>query len=257
MSTNSCHLIDLLKPNDYDLNSRKYRRVRIVVVSDTHEDHRRIQIPDGDILLHCGDFTNCHHWYNLSDNQIPQSLIDFNHWLGELPHQHKIVIGGNHEIGLNKCSKEDIQRNYLTNCIYLKDELIEVEGITIYGCSWGEGEQSKWKSISSHVDVLMTHIPPQYILDLAYQPKESPSKDPCSMCNNSIHGVYRHWGSRRLLNEMIGRIQPRVHCFGHVHDDFGYRSNQFGLDTLFINAAADLTKLTIQFDFYVDLRKEK
>ena len=257
MAKESSEVIDLFKPNDYDENPSEYRRLRIVVVSDTHEDHRMIEIPDGDILLHCGDFTNRHHWSNLSDNEVPRSVIDFNRWLRRLAHKHKIVIGGNHEVNFKKYSQEEIQAKYLTNSIYLKDGLIEIEGISIYGCSWAIGEQSKWKSIPSNIDILMTHIPPRYILDLAYQPQKSPSKEPCSMCNNSIHGIYEHWGSKSLLNEIIERIQPRVHCFGHVHDDFGSRSNQFGLNTLFINAAADLTKRTIQFDFYVDLRKEK
>ena len=252
-SNSSSEVTDLFKPNDYDENPSKYRRVRFVVVSDTHEDHQSIRIPDGDIFLHCGDFTNRHHWFNLPDNQIPRSLVDFNQWLGKLPHQYKIVIGGNHDIAIEKFSKDDIQRNYLTNCIYLKDELVEIEGISIYGCSWSNDEQSKWNLIPSNINILMTHIPPKSILDSAFQSKKSPSKKLCSMPSNSIYGV----GSKRLLNEIIGRIQPRVHCFGHVHDDFGSRSNQFGLDTLFINAAADLTKKTVQFDFYVRLKTEK
>ena len=136
MSNHSSEIIDLFKPNDYDQNNGKYKRIRIVVVSDTHEDHRMIKIPDGDILLHCGDFTNRHHWLNLSDEQIPQSLIDFNQWLGQLPHRYKIVIGGNHDVNLEKHSQEEIQSKYLTNCIYLRDQLIKIEGISIYGCSW-------------------------------------------------------------------------------------------------------------------------
>lgn len=31
--------------------------VRIVAVSDTHNHHRSLQVPDGDILIHAGDFT--------------------------------------------------------------------------------------------------------------------------------------------------------------------------------------------------------
>ena len=249
MSKHSSEIIDLFKPNDYDQNIGKYKRIRIVVVSDTHEDHRMIKIPDGDILLHCGDFTNRHHWFNLSDEQIPQSLIDFNQWLGQLPHRYKIVIGGNHDVNLEKHSQEEIQSKYLTNCIYLRDQLIEIEGISIYGCSWSTDGESKWNLIPSNVDILMTHIPPKSILDSAFQPKNSSLKEIGSRRNNSIHGV----GSKSLLNEIIGRIRPRVHCFGHIHDSFGYTSNQFGLNTLFMNAAADLTKRSIQFNFYLSL----
>ena len=31
--------------------------VRVVVISDTHTSHRQLVLPDGDILIHCGDFT--------------------------------------------------------------------------------------------------------------------------------------------------------------------------------------------------------
>jgi hypothetical protein len=253
----SFQIIDILKPNDYDKNVTRYQKVRVVIVSDTHKNHEMIEIPNGDIFLHCGDFTNRHDWQNLSYGQIPQSIINFNQWLGKLPHRYKIVICGNHEIGFNKLSKEEIQSKYLTNCIYLKDELIEIEGIAIYGCPWpfNQNYRTKWPSIPSHIDILMTHIPPQFILDLAYQPKTSPSKEPCSMCNNQIHGYYGHWGSKSLAKEIFKRIQPRIHCFGHVHDDFGYKYDRYGSGTCFINAAADLTKKSFQFNFYVDLQK--
>jgi Icc-related predicted phosphoesterase len=245
--------LDLLKPIDYDENNERYDKIRIVVVSDTHEQHEMIQIPDGDILLHCGDFTNRHHWSNLSNNEIPRSIIDFNQWLGRLPHQYKIVICGNHEVGFKNLSKEEIQSKYLTNCIYLKDELIRIKGISIYGSPWSfdQSFRSKWSLIPSNIDILMTHIPPQYILDLAYVPNK-PSNEPCSICNNSIHSFYEHWGSRSLAKEIFRRIHPRIHCFGHVHDHFG---SKYDHRTLFINGAADLTKQTIQFYFYRDLKK--
>jgi hypothetical protein len=31
--------------------------VRVVCLSDTHWEHRRIRVTDGDILIHCGDFS--------------------------------------------------------------------------------------------------------------------------------------------------------------------------------------------------------
>jgi Icc-related predicted phosphoesterase len=249
--------IDVLKPDDYDENTAKYRKISVVVVSDTHKHHQMMTIPDGDIFLHCGDFTNRHDWSNLSDDEIPQSIIDFNEWLGKLKHRHKIVIHGNHEIGFKNISDEEIKSKYLTNCIYLNDELIEIEGINIYGSSWTftQNFQTKWSIIPSHVDILMTHVPPQFILDLAYQPKKSPSIEPCSMCNNAVHGSYGHWGSQSLYKEISQRIQPRVHCFGHVHDDPGFKFDQDGTGTLFINAAADLSKQSIKFNFYIQLQK--
>ncbi|CAF4903818.1 unnamed protein product, partial [Rotaria socialis] len=143
---NSSKIIDIIKPIGYDENPERYRSISAVVVSDTHKKHEKIQIPDVK-----------------KNNEIPRSVIDFNRWLGTLPHKHKIVNCGNHELGFENLSKERIQSKLLTNCIYLKDELIQVEGITIYGCAWqfnGDYE-TKWSLIPSDIDILMTHIPPQ------------------------------------------------------------------------------------------------
>ncbi|CAF3775759.1 unnamed protein product [Rotaria sp. Silwood1] len=177
----SSKIIGILKPMDYDENSERYKSISILIVSDTHKNHEKINIPDGDIFLHCGDFTNKDDWRNLTNDQIPQSVIDFNQWLGRLTHKHKIVICGNHEIVA--------------------------------------------------------------------------STEPCSICNNTVHGSYGHWDSKSLIKEIRQKIQPRIHCFGHVHDDNGYKYDQHANGTLFINAAANLTRQCFKLNFYLDLQK--
>ena len=57
--------------------------LRLVCVSDTHGRHRHVNVPPGDILIHAGDFT---HFGKEKD------VTDFNDWLGEQDHSHKIVI---------------------------------------------------------------------------------------------------------------------------------------------------------------------
>jgi hypothetical protein len=64
----------------------------LVLTSDTHELHRELDVPDGDILVHSGDpslFSR-----NLS------AVEDFSDWLDELPHPYKIVVPDNHEFFL-------------------------------------------------------------------------------------------------------------------------------------------------------------
>src|ERR1700726_2700515 len=63
--------------------------LRLVLLSDTHELHREVEVPTGDILIHAGDFTMF--------SKSMEAVVDFNDWLGELPHRHKIVVPGNHE----------------------------------------------------------------------------------------------------------------------------------------------------------------
>jgi 3',5'-cyclic AMP phosphodiesterase CpdA len=63
--------------------------VRIVLVADTHGEHRTLHVPDGDILIHAGDLTLF--------NRSRDSVRDFNRWLFKLPHIRKFVIPGNHD----------------------------------------------------------------------------------------------------------------------------------------------------------------
>jgi hypothetical protein len=63
--------------------------LRLVLPSDTHALHPEVEVPDGDILIHAGDFTL------LSESM--DEVADFNRWLGELRHRYKIVVPGSHE----------------------------------------------------------------------------------------------------------------------------------------------------------------
>ena len=57
--------------------------MRLVVISDTHGLHNRIEdLPDGDVLVHAGDFMNS--GYDLRD------ILSFNRWLGEQPFKHSV-----------------------------------------------------------------------------------------------------------------------------------------------------------------------
>ena len=60
--------------------------MRLVCLSDTHNLHDDIAIPDGDILIHAGDLTDT----GLLKNVNTQLEI-----LSKLPHKYKIFIAGN------------------------------------------------------------------------------------------------------------------------------------------------------------------
>ncbi|KAJ4291822.1 hypothetical protein N0V90_009718 [Kalmusia sp. IMI 367209] len=64
---------------------------RVVCISDTHNE--RPSIPDGDILIHAGDLTQNGTFAEL------QAQLD---WLRKLPHKHKIVVAGNHDLLLDE-----------------------------------------------------------------------------------------------------------------------------------------------------------
>ena len=176
-------------------------KTKIVIISDTHGMHRKVKIPDGDILLHCGDALN-----HGTLNELP----DFNNWLGELPHKHKIIIAGNHDAIFS--DMPTIAKEMLTNAVYLEDSFVTVAGLKIYGSPWTrhwgywsfmESEErlkERWKLIPNDVDILMTHGPAFELLD------EVPSGE--------------NTGSPSLL-KVIERIRPKLFESGHIHNSYG------------------------------------
>ena len=62
--------------------------LRLICISDTHCQLDKIKIPNGDILIHSGDFT-----YNGSLQEVSKELTLF----GKFPHKYKICCAGNHD----------------------------------------------------------------------------------------------------------------------------------------------------------------
>lgn len=177
--------------------------MKIVCISDTHTKHRKATIPDGDLLIHAGDI--CHFG---KDKDV---LLDFNDWIGNLPHQHKIVIAGNHDKILER--DPDPSGNFISNAHYLKDELLELEGLRIWGSPatpWfrgaafnyhrGEEIAKIWSLIPDKLDILITHGPPHGILDRTWFGLKVGCKD---------------------LQKKVEEIKPRLHIFGHIHEQAG------------------------------------
>lgn len=193
------------------------KNLKIVAISDTHTKHHRLEIPPGDLLIHAGDFTNRG---SLKDVEV------FNEFLGTLPHRYKIVIAGNHDFCFERQPSE--ARALLTNCIYLEDEGVEIEGVRIYGSPWqpefhnwafnlkrGEALAQKWALIPEDTDILITHGPPYGYLDKVF-----------------LGG--RQVGCEDLL-QRVKEIKPKYHIFGHIHEAAGIDSNGH---TTFINASS-------------------
>jgi Icc-related predicted phosphoesterase len=186
----------------------------IVLISDTHELHREIEVPAGDILIHAGDFT--------MNSRSAEKLIDFNEWLGELPHADRVVIPGNHDSVVEDASR----RALITNATLLINASVEIIGLKFWGSPatplLGEAfgvvsdtaRAKVYSLIPADTDILVTHGPPYGILD------QAPGSD-------------RHEGCHQLF-AAVQTLKPMLHVFGHVHGAYGTYSTD---DTLFVNAA--------------------
>lgn len=141
------------------------RRLRFVCISDTHGLHDQMlhPLPPGDVLIHCGDFT---------DLGSTREMQEFDHYIGRQAHPVKLVIAGNHERELDQGFIK--RRHLLSNALYLEDSGVTLAGGCLvygspyqpaFGCQWAFNRPNdilaqKWADIPTRVDVLMTHTPP-------------------------------------------------------------------------------------------------
>jgi Icc-related predicted phosphoesterase len=192
--------------------------VRMVCISDTHNFHSKIDVPDGDVLIIAGDV--CVHG-------SVYELAAVNEFLGSLPHRHKLLVAGNHDWCFANLVEREEARRLLKNAIYLEDSGVEINGVKYWGSPWqpefhhwafnlprGPKLAEVWAKIPSDTDVLITHTPPFSILDK--------------------NGNGDHCGCGALLDALNNRVQPRIHVFGHVHESYGTLEAD---GTTFINAS--------------------
>src|SRR5262245_14069279 len=180
--------------------------MKVVLLSDTHNLHDRIEVPEADLLIHAGDAT--------MKGRL-EEVLAFDAWLGTLPHRHKVVVAGNHDFLFERQPRE--ARQALRNAVYLQDSGVEIEGLAIWGSPWqpwfhdwafnlerGEPLRAVWSRIPEGTDVLVTHGPPYGILDEVLPSPHGPPQDPHAGCEDLLAAVRR--------------IRPRVHLFGHIHE---------------------------------------
>eukprot|EP01084_Bolivina_argentea_P313420 542765_1 len=221
------------KPSNNDSNNDAIKRISIVHISDTHQKHDQLTIPYGDILIHTGDFL--HKCSEMNDAAIEQ-INKFNDWLGEQPHGIKIIICGNHESVFTNLNSSQILKYVSNATYYLQDSSVNINGINFYGTPWSiiasrntafgfdknnENKlNEKYDLIPSNTDILLHHLPPHNIHDLAWRHFYN-FKSKCKFCGE-IHTKFDHWGSQYLLKLIQTKIKPIACLFGHVHDSPGY-----------------------------------
>lgn len=177
-------------------------KLRIVMIADTHGQHEQVIIPDGDVLIHAGDLT---------EGGTLRQLAAFDRFLSTLPHRHKIIIAGNHDLCFESHPSE--ARALVTHARYLQDDAYRIGDLTFWGSPWqpwffdwafnlprGEALRKRWDLIPDETNVLITHGPPHGRLDLAQRGE--------------------HTGCEELWTA-LQRVRPRLHVFGHIHEGAG------------------------------------
>lgn len=196
--------------------------MRIVTISDTHCQHRKLNIPDGDIIIHSGDACG---WGSINE------MTDFFQWFQFLPHTYKIFVPGNHD----KTAESAIFKTLVpSGVITLIDEETTINGLKIYGSPWtptfshgwafnrdrGVALRKTWEQIPPDTNILITHGPPFGILDLVGG--RPPSNEGC----------------KELKYRIAGLKDLKVHIFGHIHrEKYLMEQTEVIGNTTFINAS--------------------
>lgn len=191
--------------------------MRIVCISDTHDFHDEVVLPDGDMIIHAGDCTG---WGRLDQFE---PFVD---WFSSLDYKYKIFISGNHDWCLYR--KLDQCKMIMKNIIYLQDDEITIEGLKIYGtpwqpefCAWAwnlprlsRELDEKLDKIPVDTNILITHAPPAGILDKILEGERT--------------------GCELLLDKLNKLQSLKLHVFGHIHEDYGIKKKK---DITFVNAS--------------------
>lgn len=193
--------------------------MRIVAISDTHEQEENVWVPECDILIHAGDFTYTGKF---------EKIAKFNNWCEKLLKDGSvkkkiIVIAGNHDLTFDGWDRRNgfvryIQlkekaESLLTSCEYLNQTSLIIDGITFYGeprqplfYNWAfniprpEMKTKCWDLVPKNIDVLITHGPPNRAGDKTLEGEEVGCV------------ALRHW---------IKENQPKLVICGHIHEANG------------------------------------
>jgi len=195
--------------------------LRIVATSDIHGYEPKL--PEGDVLVLAGDLTS---------HGTAANVDKLSRWLIRIATDFKavIVVAGNHdwwfqERGSSHGSRYGYWREH--NIYYLEDDGVTIEGVRFWGSPWtpqfynwafmddDDNLRDHFKLIPNDTDVLVTHGPMLGILDLT---ERGPNA-----------------GSFQLAMA-IGRVQPKVHIFGHIHEAYGFHKDP-DFPTRFYNVA--------------------
>ena len=68
-----------------------------------------------------------------------------------------------------------------------------------------------YSKIPDDTNILITHVPPMKILDVAW--RKNVSIENCEICGDD-HKNFEHWGCSELLKTVLEK-RPDVHCFGY------------------------------------------
>ena len=244
--------------------------MRITHISDTHNKHNQLtaDLPGGDLIIHSGD---------ISSLGRKSEVERFVRWFENLPYTYKVFVAGNHDLSFESevlyrkkaqyfdgtndwdLPAVDGKPEWLVNMlsfglgggvIYLENELIDIEGVKIWGSPYsarfgrewafnvdrGSASRELWGTIPPDANIIVTHGPLFGIGDRTNGNMNVGCDD---------------------LRETIMNLEPDFHLCGHIHEGYGY--TQFGkthcINGSNLSLGYEYKNKPITFDYDFDTKK--
>ena len=227
---------------------------RLVFISDTHRTEAWLNLPPGDVLVHCGDAL-------LEDRDEGQRSVDafadFARWFQRQPHRHKLLVAGNHDAVLERLGPSGVHKILSAaapgpadrgGALYLRDSTatlrIDGRALTVAATPYSNANSaaSANRAYQGGVETLVDWL---VALGAALDASTAP-----------LDLLLTH-GPADALGDWVGAHQPRLHAYGHVHSAYGatWRHHRQGRSTFVLNAAlADKAYAPMNPPIVVDLR---
>lgn len=211
-------------------------KTRLIIISDTHGQPLTTSLPQADIALHCGDLTEHsrlselrttiqllknidaplklviagNHDFSLDTPVLKKKLAEAERIAGE-PLAHDLVKAEFGDFGEARKVLQDAESDGI---VFLEEgnyvfSLENGARVKVYASPYTPSNNGNWAyqytdshgfNIDPDTDIVMTHGPPQGILDRTQDRKRIGCPE---------------------LFAAVARTQPLVHCFGHVHSGWG------------------------------------
>lgn len=256
------------RPQDSYLSTKPEDKVRFVCVSDTHSTGGwYTDLPPGDVLIHAGDLTRSGSLAQLT--KVLQELKD-------LPYEIKIVVAGNHDLGLDPgfIRKHEEEMDELgaevnmRNVKEVRDMWTSKEAVN-QGILFLEHEVNTISIRGRSFKVFGSPYSPEFF-DWAFMyPADRDvwsvntstgtmhDRQPDNAVPKDVDILVTHGPPQGFLDQVAGvgsvgcpfltdrlrTVQPLLHVFGHIHEGAaeGLIRHKFGRDkdrdTILVNAS--------------------
>jgi Icc-related predicted phosphoesterase len=202
----------------------RMEKIKVVMLSDTYGLHEQIEIPDGDILIHAGNFSP------YGEHLGEKAYKSFTEWFCAQPHNYKIFAPGKNDS--TSFSLREIYKMLNENTHFLHNNEFLANTTYIYATY-----EEKYYSCQIHVPVNWAEILEEQKRMIEAM-KNSWDKELTHahilITNHAPWGILDDNKGCQVLAEKVKQSQPNFHVFSGTYNEYGIA--KIGLTT-YVNAS--------------------